>query len=316
MAQNQINLLNQSCWNCSISLPQETTPVPSISEYLTKDSVIILSILCAVASVTGNLGNSIVLLAVRNNENLRTIPDLFITSLAFSDLSVCAVYLPMTIFYFVHSVSNAGRGDNEILNLARSFLGHTSLVASATNMFAVTVDRVISIRFPFQYVAVMTTKRALVGILVVWIISLTFGIVYAKMLVSSAYIALYSAILLITTIFLYIHIFIIAKRQENRIQNTQQGSDGAMMEKKVAKTIFTVVGVYALFWLPMLLLPAVANPSTMPAQFGQGFHWTQTLLACNSAVNPYIYCMRSKKYRTAFGKILKIERCFDNQYLP
>ena len=313
MAQNQFSLFNQSCWNCSTGMPKDTAAVTRISAFLTKDSVIILSILCAVASVVGTLGNSLVLLAVRNNENLRTIPDLFITSLAFSDFSVCALYLPLTIYYFNHSVSDGGQDENAIFDLARSFLGHTSLVASATNMFAVTVDRVIAIRFPFRYVSAMTTRHALVGILVVWILSLAFGILYAPMLVSSTYIALYSAILLLTTISMYVYIFIIAKRQENRIQNIQQGSDGTIAEKKVAKTIFTVVGVYALFWLPMLLLPAIANPSTNPVQFGKGFHWTQTLLACNSAVNPYIYCMRSKKYRTAFGKILRIERCIDHE---
>ena len=307
MAQYPFNLFNQSCSNCSSSLPQETTTVTRLSSFLTTDEVIILSVLCALASVIGTLGNSLVLLAVHKNENLRSIPDLFITSLAFSDITVCALFLPMSINYFSHSVNAGGQEDNVIFGSARSFLGHTSMVASATNMFAVTVDRVVAIRFPFKYMAAMTKRHALVGIVVVWIISLAFGILYAPMLVSNMYIAFYSGILLFTTIVMYIYIFIVAKRQENRIHRGT-GSDGSVAEKKVAKTIFTVVGIYALCWLPILLLPAIANPSTNPVQFGKGFHWVQTLLACNSAVNPYIYCMRSKKYRTAFGQILRLER--------
>ena len=308
MAQNPFNLSNQSCWNCSTSLPQETTTVPRLSAFLTKDDAIILSVICAVASVIGTLGNSLVLFAVHKNENLRNIPDFFITSLAFSDITVCALFLPMSIKYFIHSVSDGGQDDNVIFESARSFFGHTSIVASATNMFAVTVDRVVAIRFPFKYVAAMTKRRALAGIVVVWSVSLTFGSLYARLLVSSMYIALYSGILLFTTIVMYIYIFIVAKRQENRIH---QGvpSDGSVAEKKVAKTIFTVVGIYALCWLPILLLPAIANPSTNLAQFGKGFHWVQTFLACNSAVNPYIYCMRSMKYRAAFGQILRMECC-------
>ena len=304
MAQNQFNLFNQSCWNCSTNLPQGTTAASHVSELLPNDEVIILSVVCALASVMGTLGNFLVLLAVRKNEILRTIPDLFITSLAFSDFSVCALFLPMSIYSFNHS-------ENEIFVIAKSFLGHTSMVASATNMFAVTVDRVIAIRYPFKYVTVMTTRNALVGIVVVWIISLVFGALYAPNLVSRMYIALYSAGLLITTIFMYIYIFIIAKRQENRIQNIQQESNGSTAEKKVAKTIFTVVGIYALFWLPVLLLPIIVNPSTEAVEFLKRFQWIQTMLACNSAINPYIYCMRSKKYRTAFGKILRIQRYVD-----
>ena len=311
MAEYPFNLFNKSGWNLSTSLPQETTTVPRLSAFVTKDDAIILSVLCAVASVIGTLGNSLVLLAVHKNENLRKIPDLFITSLAFSDITVCALFLPMSINYF--SVSARGQDDNVIFDSAKSFFGHTSIVASATNMFAVTVDRVIAIRFPFQYVAAMTKRRALVGIAVVWIVSLAFGFLYAPMLVSSMYIAFYSGILLLTTIIMYIYIFIVAKRQENRIH---QGavSDGSVAEKKVAKTIFTVVGIYALCWLPILLLPAIANPSTNLAEFGRGFHWVHTLLACNSALNPYIYCMRSKKYRTAFAHILRLERCINPVY--
>ena len=308
MAQNPFNLLNQSCWNCSTSPPQETTTVPRLSTFLTKDDAIILSVVCAVASVVGTLGNSLVIFAVHKNENLRNIPDLFITSLAFSDITVCSLFLPMSIQYFIHSVRTEGQDDNVIFDSARSFFGHTSMVASATNMFAVTIDRIVAIRFPFKYVAAMTKRRALVGIVFVWIVSLTFGFLYARMLVSNMYIALYSGILLFTTMIMYIYIFIVAKRQENRIHQGA-ASDGSVAEKKVAKTIFTVVGIYALCWLPMLLLPAIANPSTNLAQFGKGFHWVQTLLACNSAVNPYIYCMRSMKYRTAFGQILRLERC-------
>ncbi|PFX27269.1 Eukaryotic translation initiation factor 3 subunit G [Stylophora pistillata] len=176
-----------------------------------------------------------------------------------------------------------------------------SVVASASNMFAVTIDRIIAIRFPFKYVF-MTTKHAVVQILLVWIVSLAFGVLYAPKSVSNMYIALYCTALLMATIVMYINIFIIAKRAENRIQNTQSALHRTVAERKIAKAVFTVIGVYALCWLPMLLLPAIANPSSNPAQFGKGFFWAQILLASNSAINPDIYCMRSKKYRVAFGK--------------
>ena len=312
MEQNPLNLSNQTCWNCFTGLSEQTTPGSSrTSELLTKDEAIILSLICALASVIGTLGNSLVLLAVYSNGNLRTIPDLFITSLAFSDFSVCAMFLPMLIYDFNQNAGEKSQAELETFDLVKSFFGHTSMVASATNMFAVTVERVIAIRFPFRYVF-MTKKHALVGIVVVWIISLTFGGLYAPNLIPRLYIAFYCSALLVTTIIMYIYIFITAKRQENRIQNLQSGTDGAVTEKKVAKTIFTVVGVYALCWVPLLLLPVIVDFKTNPNQFGKGFNWAQTVLACNSAINPYIYCMRSKKYRTAFGKILRIQRCIDS----
>ena len=300
------NLFNQTYWNCSAGFPQRTTrATPHISELLTTDVVIFLSIMCALASVIGTLGNSLVLLAVRNNQNLRTIPDLFIASLAFSDLSVCALYLPMVIYNINH---RAPDDHYMIFYAAKRFLGHASMVASASNMFAVTVDRVIAIRFSFKYIAVVTTRNALVGILVVWFVALTFGSLYIRQFVSTRFVSSYNVILLLLTIIMYIYIFVIAKRQENRIHNVHQGPEGIVAEKKVAKTVFTVVGFYVLCWVPLLLLPAFVNPATNPIRFSKSFRWVKTLLACNSAINPYIYCMRSQKYRTAFGKILQLKR--------
>ncbi|XP_022787891.1 alpha-1A adrenergic receptor-like [Stylophora pistillata] len=304
-----VTLFNQTCSNCSTSLPLLKTTATTkgytdLSEFLTRDLAIILSIISSLACMIGCLGNSLVMLAVQRNETFRSLPDLFITSLAVSDFFVCALYLPMRVYYFSRSISE--NGGSKAFDYAISFLGHMSMVASASNMFAVTIDRIIAIRFPFKYVF-MTTKHAVVQILLVWIVSLAFGVLYAPKSVSNMYIALYCSALLMATIVMYIYIFIIAKRAENRIQNTQSTLDRTVAERKVAKTVFTVVGAYALCWLPMLLLPAIANPSSNPAQFGKGFFWAQTFLASNSAINPYIYCMRSKKYRVAFGKILRIQ---------
>jgi len=304
MTQTTLKPLNQSCWNCSTSIRQGTNVFQSqMGVLLTRDEVIILSVVCALASVIGTLGNSLVLLAVYNLKNHRKIPDLFITSLASSDISVCALYLPMMIF----SLNCGVRADQYVaFDSAKSFLGHASMVASATNMFAVTVDRIIAIRFPFKYVNVMTTRNTLAGIVVIWLVALTFGALYARDFISRFYVSTYNLLMLFTTLIMYIYIFVAAKRQENRVQNIPLGPDAVAAEKKVAKTIFIVVGTYSLCWAPLFLFPAFVRPFGNPLLFRKGFLGIQTLLAINSAVNPYIYCIRSKKYRTAFSKILRI----------
>ena len=270
---------------------------------LSSEAVTALSVVSAVASLTGSVGNLLVLLAVFKNDNIRTIPDFFITSLAFSDFTVCAVFLPMSIYRF-HQQNTGQQKDS--FDLATTFLGHVSMVASVTNMFAVTIDRVVAIGFPFKYVALVTKQKAAVTITVVWIISIAVGATSSRTgnLIPSYAIGIYSAVLLINTIAMYIHIFVKAKRQENRIHDmATRMPEGVSAEKKVAKTIFTVVAIYTVCWLPTLLLPAFANPSS--EQFAQAFPWVKILLASNSALNPFIYCLRSQKYRLAFSKILR-----------
>lgn len=273
----------------------------STASALSSEAVTALSVVSAVASLIGSVGNLLVLLAVFKNDNIRTIPDFFITSLAFSDFTVCALFLPLSIYQFHQPQSTGQQKDSS--SLAKSFLGHVSMVASATNLFAVTIDRVIAIGFPFKYVALMTKQKAAVTIIVVWVISIALGALLIGELISIYVIAIYSAVLLLSTIVMYIYIFVKAKRQENRIQEMTTRIPGVSAEKKVAKTIFTVVGIYAVCWLPTLLLPAFVNPSS--EQFKQAFPWVMTLLASNSALNPFIYCLKSQKYRLAFSKILR-----------
>ena len=194
MAQNSLDWLNQTSWNSSTALPpRRTTAYIHISELLSKEVAIILSIICAFVSVIGTLGNSLVLLAVRRNTNLRTVPDLFITSLAFSDLSVCTLYLPLLIYDFNHQAED----DNLylIFDITKAFFGHITMVASTTSMFAVTVDRVFAIRFPFKYIAVVTIQNAWTGIVTVWLVALTFAVLYAiPTLIPRMYITFYSQV--------------------------------------------------------------------------------------------------------------------------
>ena len=264
-------------------------------------AVIILSILCAFAAVFGSLGNFLVLVTVYKSRTLRTVPDLFISCLAFSDFVVCSIFLPLLIHGYIHSTRDPASLQNEPYQTAKAFLGHCSLVASVTNIFTVTVDRVIAIRLPLKYLRIMMCKTAMCLITIVWIISLAWSVLYVVPTSISYFNLLYYCVfLLVSTLIMYIYIFISAKRQENRVEVHQprlhdMSAARQKIEKKATKTIFIVVGLYMLCWLPFLLLPAVVNPSKNESEFLKAFPWMQTILACNSSLNPYVYCVRSQK---------------------
>lgn len=271
-----------------------------------QESVVILSVICALASFCGSFGNVLVILTVLKSPSLRGVPDLIISSLAFSDFAVCFIYLPLWIYGYNHFTSPATQQGSPF-KITKSFFGHCSLIASVTNMFAVTVDRVIAIRFPFKYLGIMTANTAYIIIAIVWFISLAAGVLYAQKMFSKIILIGYCIILMLCTISLYAYIFVIAKRQENKVQAMNVSTTRQLRtDKKAAKTIFIVVGVYALCWLPLLLLPAIVNPSKKPILFKKIFPWVQVVLASNSALNPYVYCVRSHKYRRQFGKLLRI----------
>ena len=113
---------------------------------LPPESVVILSIISALASVSGSLGNALVMIAVFKSQNLRSIPDYIISSLAFSDFTVCFIFLPLSIFEFSHYTSQISQ-QNSAFFIVKNFIGHCSWIASVTNMFIVTIDRFIAVRF-------------------------------------------------------------------------------------------------------------------------------------------------------------------------
>ena len=283
-------------------------------------ALVIFTILCTLISLFGCAGNSLVILAVLKSESLRSVSDFFISSLAFSDFTVSFVYLPLTIFYYNNLASPATDRDSP-LAIVWNFLGYCCFVASVNNMFAVTVDRAIAIRLPMKYPSIMTIKPALSAIFFVWLIAVTYGALYAPPNTISRFIV-YSHILtlMLCTMSMYAYLYFIARRQENKLQipssfsqpRRQAVTARQISEKKAAKTIFTIVGIYALCCLPLMLLPIFVNPSKKPILFRKCFAWVQVILVCNSSLNPYVYCVRCHKYRREFAKLLHIKVSEDN----
>ena len=283
-----------NCSESDTSSPNDTTTATSsLNPELDQESVVILSVMCALASFCGSFGNALV---IGRNTSCPEIfkpscrPHLIISSLAFSDFTVCFIYLPLSIYNYNHFTSQVTQQGSPF-DIARSFFGHCTLIASVTNMFAVTgrpcYRHTISIQI---MMGMVTSKTAFITIAIVWLISLTIGALYAREIFSRIILLGYCIVLMIGTMSMYDYIFFIAKRQENKVQRLKISAEQQLKaEKKAAKTIFTVVGIYALHvgCHCYFNLPIIVNPSKRPVLFKKAFPWVQAVLACNSALNPY-----------------------------
>ena len=271
---------------------------------------VILCTVLVVASVLGTFGNSLVLLSIMKFDNLRAIPDLFIFSLSSSDLLVTAIYQPFKTYRFANWQQVSANAD---LLATSSFLGHFSLIASITNMFGVTVERLISIRFPLKYNLVVTRVRAVVTMICFWIFSIAYGAVWSTKLVSIKYLAIYFALVLTGTVLIYFYIFLVAKRLEDSVFHAQNESTNVerpttQRERKAAKTIAIILGVAVVCWLPILVVPNLLPRDLDYTTFLRVFYPLHVLSVCNSSINPYIYCARSRRYSVAFVKLLGLNR--------
>lgn len=302
--------------NVTVESPASpTSQFTSLEERNTLEltQAVILCTVLGVASVLGTLGNLLVLTSIIKFDYLREIPDFFIFSLSLSDFLVTAIFQPLQAYKVTHLIQVSGIvAFSEITSL----LGHISLIASISNMFGVTVERLISIRFPLKYDFLVTKFRAKVTIICIWFFSLSYGTVWTQDLAPKEYMAIYFVLVLVGTASIYFYIFLIARRLEGRMVQTQRESTDAGIpnrrrERKAAKTIATILGVAALCWLPLLIVPNVLPKNLDHATFMKIFFPLQTLSVCNSSINPYIYCVRSSRYSVAFTKLLGLQKIFN-----
>lgn len=281
----------------------------------------ILSFLNVIFSVGGSFGNIIVCLAFLMYESLRNTMNIFIFSLACSDLLVCLIAQPMFVASLVNNyqqelVSNAFED-------VRKRLTWISLLASAGNLLGVTLDRYVAISQPLTYLAKVTTKRACIFVAVVWAVSISFGTAtepYPQMKVIGQ---IYVFFLLICLIFpLYCHVLCIARKHARVIGlqtalshsiRLDQNSEAANCSRRLSvrkadrnslKTVGIISSIFVIGWFPLLILPFLYRSEGLDRKILLDiFQWVNTLAMCSSACNPVVYSLRDRRIRGVLSNI-------------
>ena len=250
----------------SVNLTMKPT-APTENRTLDYPVVIVLCIVLGLGSIFGTTGNTLVVSSIIKFENLRAIPDLFIFSLSISDLLVSALYQPLKAYRIAH-LSDDSTVMKFVISIS-AFLGYVALIASITNMLGVTVERLMSIRFPLKYGLLVTKTRAVVTLICIWVFSIAYGGIWSEDLAPATYLSSYFVAVLLGTILIYVYIFVVASRLEKsviHVQNTstREQRTGFRRERKPAKTIAVILGVAIVCWVPLLVVPRVIRDLKIP----------------------------------------------------
>ena len=170
------------------------------------------------------------------------------------------------------------------------------------------IERCYAIVKPIKYKTVVTTRLMRPVLLVYWfslslIVPVLDAVVEDKF-VYICYILSGIAVKFSVVIISYSIIFITVKRQNSlRKRDLQDYRQAASREKekRLAKTIGLVIGLFTLFWLPFVLLIAL-EPSK---NYGIAYITGVTASLANSAINPVIYFYRNSSFRQALKNIVK-----------
>lgn len=273
---------------------------------------------CSVLSIVAVVGNILVFLAViiDPNRNLRSPFNWLVANLAAADLIVGCFALPLSAEFYIREAST------EQLTLlprddARRVGSFISCTASLFSLAAMSVDRFFAITNPMEYRAKLNSRRAIVILFSIWIISI--GLPFLYFSVGYLKYQFFFAITAVVTTFVvlcltYVKVFKSFKNQVKTWDSLNQGSASynhvkkrtIKWEKKVTKTFLIMLTLFISCFLPSLLLILIISfCASCNCDF---IHWARDLnyilIMANSSMNPFVFAWRLQSYRDAFLKIL------------
>lgn len=176
---------------------------------------------------------------------------------------------------------------------------------SFMTLTAISFERFVALTLHLRYKAIVTTKRVLISVLLIWAIDLLLtGLQWAGIntVIRAIHLTLWLSCILLSA-FIHYKIIRIVRRHQRLIKKQQQASSTRYKHQtKLAMDIAYIVGIYFLFNTPVLFV-------TIYHQIGSGslgsyafYSWSETIAFCNSSINPFVCCWKSRDIRKALFK--------------
>jgi len=272
-------------------------------------------------SIVASGGNFLVVFAVIWNpyKDLQKPFHYFVANLAIADLVVGVILGPLS------SIVHIFEGLDIILTQHFQDVVHVVYFTFCTTSFlsltALTLERYLAIMHPAIYRNNLRPVRALLVFPLLWIFSILLAMIYfivgyEKYRLIFANIAL--AVAIIEMIFTNVKILKHLRHQMQQWEALRNSSEEnllmkqlMMWEKKMTKTLRTVIFLFIAFYLPSCVFMYIIN---LCADCDCTFvHWIRDiqwlLVMTTSAVNPFVYAMRLENFRRVFRRILTCRVC-------
>ena len=288
---------------------------------------IFYGIVLSLLSILTLLGNSLVCLAVWRFRNLRSLTNYLVCSLASADLLVPllrVIYIDISVFSgeWVFGVTWCS---------ISSMCGVLLCGASILHLCAISIERLIAIKWPLSYDMKVTPKRIVILLIYIWLQSFVLAIFPALGLAEHQFNPVMSEceinwlkhptltiLLMLFYFFLPVTIMVVAyaiifkevRRNSRRISTieyagAQRERNKFKREMKAAKTLAVVVGVFFIMWMPYFAtttIRAFRGDGSIPDALQRT---VITLAYGNSCCNFVIYALMNSQLRNAFCQVLK-----------
>ena len=286
---------------------------PKISEFEELHSTYVAN--CLFSSFLGYttiMLNIVTIYAIRRTSSLPITLKTLLLSLAVSDVGVGLLGQPLYVSLLVMWLQQNDPG----CNTYRGFGIIISVVALASffSVVAVSVDRFLAIHLHLRYEQLVTHKRVVAVVILIWMLSLFISLVslWVPFYISNGLLAILSGVGFFVTAVAYLRIYLVVQRHKNQIHVLQvqqaTGNDEIANLTNIVKSAFGIFYVFLLFlvcYLPFSICIAAFQISGPSIPIKKVFLFSWTLAFLNSSLNPVIYCWKMRHIRHAVMDILR-----------
>ena len=181
-------------------------------------------------------------------------------------------------------------------------------------LVALSVDRFLAIHLHLRYQELVTHKRVVAVVILIWVFSVFISLMIWWVLfdIIRVVIIILGVVALVITAVVYIRIYFAVQRHKNQIQvlqvqNATQNGAIANFAKVIKSSLYTyyVYLVFLVCYLPLFISSSafqIINPSIA---WKKVLLFSLTLVFVNSSLNPVIYCWKMRHIQQAVMNILR-----------
>ncbi|XP_028407823.1 beta-1 adrenergic receptor-like [Dendronephthya gigantea] len=303
---------------CNISFVTFYWTLPATGVHLYTNIALIA--ICLLVSLFGIIANVFVVICYVKNPRVRTLSNIPLLSVAFSDLLVSAVVLPLLVAKFIKEIYGTR---NCILWASKGLATYFLFGVSLLSVTVISAERFITLAYPYQYQAILTKIRMNVVVAAVWIATFVvvisnIGLISFKVLqaIATLTIGLCIFFILVSWIWVYkllkTHVrkintnhrpSVVSKPETSQRQSYRNtGASGVIVFGLIISYIPSVV-MLVYFW-------------TEPESF-TGIYlvspWGETFLLSHSLFNPLYVFWRKSAFRETAASFIRRFTCHARQ---
>ncbi|KAJ7374614.1 hypothetical protein OS493_004952 [Desmophyllum pertusum] len=236
--------------------------------------------------------------------------------LAATDLVVGLICQPFFVAY--HIAELMGNFNVYcVLRTIQSISGYTTTGVSLATLSGISVDRLLALTLHLRYNELVTVRRILTMMFVVWIVSIT--TVLLRFWISN-WIIIPGLVLMLTflvTALSTLKVFQIVRRHQRQIrqleQSVQINTVNVLKCRKSSVTVLYVYGFLLIFYIPLCLTIFVEALTGYTTRVKITYDYVTTFVFINSFLNPLVYCWRIGEIRRAVKSTLRINYRFNDE---